>query len=128
MINPESFYDNPTSHPEKPAPPVSAPIPGSDADLGERLFGGGGQQDFHEGGLTREQEMAETLFPDQGEDAPEPVYHRFDVPEDLAHLGLVHDPIQHREFSRLGFELGLDQEAAQKLITTHLRAAYRGRR
>ena len=125
MLTPEEFYSN-TDHSPKPAPPVSAPS--AEEEMAERLFGGGSLQRFYEEQQSENERMAETLFPDQGEDAPEQVYHRFDVPEDLAHLGLQHDPVQHAEFSRLGHELGLDQEAAQRLITTHLRAAYRGRR
>lgn len=116
MLTPEEFFSN-TDHSPTTAPAASAPIPGSDADLGERLFGGGATPDLHEGGQTENERQAQTLF---GDDEAEPAPYRFTVPPGLADLGFIHDQRAYDSFSRTARELGLDNAAAQRLVDLHL--------
>lgn len=70
------------------------------------------------------EDLAARLFPHTDDGVPEA--YKFSVPEDLAHLGLVHDEARYQEFSTLAKSMGLSQSRAQALVEHHLRAAYGG--
>ncbi len=57
-----------------------------------------------------------------------PAQYVFTVPNDLKHLGLVHDEESHKTFSDTARKMGLSQEKAQELVDLHLRKAYGGKK
>lgn len=61
-------------------------------------------------------------------DAPPPAEYVWEVPEDLAHLGLVPDPTAAAEFSKLARGMGLSQAKATQLLHHHLRSIHGSKR
>lgn len=120
MIDPEAFF---APSPDKAPSPAASPIPGSDADLAARLFGPSSDTPKTFSPPKGDEELANKLFGDGPPDK-----YLFTVPQDLSHLGLVHDEAKHSEFSVLAKSMGLSQARAQELVNHHLRAAYGGKK
>ncbi len=55
---------------------------------------------------------------------PPDTYQPFKVPAELRHLGLTHDEEGFKTFSTTAKELGLSQDAAQRLVDLHLHRTY----
>lgn len=103
--NADVFYGTSSSTPAPP--PQALPPAATDAPGNADVFYG------------KPSQAPEVLLFD---DAPEEYV--FTAPEDLAHLGLVHDEEMHQEYSALARSMNLDQVSAQKLLDLHLRKVY----
>jgi hypothetical protein len=66
-------------------------------------------------------ELAGKLFP---ENAAGPDDFQFEIPEDLQHLNLQHNPVATANYTKLARSVGLNQVQAQQLLNHHLRAIH----